>query len=321
VDRAEYLSQLHAQFGVAHADVVSVVHRATGGTVAATHRLIRGDECEVHRVELADGSVVYLRVAFPGTPPGKILHEAWAMGRARDRGVPVPAVLATETIHTDAGERPGAVIAGAPGNQLHEMLPSLCPADRTTVMNGVGRILRKLHSVSMPGAGVPDDQGVWTDADTHHRSYKTNRLADCEHLAAGLTPSEIEQVIDVLNRPTDDPSSPVLCHGDVSPQHVFIDRELRIVGLIDWGMWHADSAVSELAGLALANTTTDFRAILAGHGDGDIDPAFRHLMRWHAIARATHQIAWLVTSGQTAELDRAAAALRKALTLEGEAAE
>jgi len=317
MDRAEYLSQLHAQFGVAHADVVSVVERATGRTVAATDRLIRGDEAEVHRVELTDGSVVYLRVAFPGTPPGKTFYEGWAMGCARDRGVPVPAVHATGIIHSRDGERAAAVIAQAPGDQLHEVLPSLCPEDRTTVMNGIGRVLRMLHSVAMPGAGVPDDHGVWTDPDTHHRSYRTTRLAECAHLsAAGLMPNEIDRVIDILERSTDDPGNPVLCHGDVAPQHVFIDHELQIVGLIDWGMWHAGAAVSELASLALANTATDFDAILAGHGDGNTDPTIRRMMGWHAIAQATHQIAWLVTSRQTTELPHAATVLRKALTFE-----
>lgn len=317
MDRAKYLSQLHAQFGVAPADVVTVVEHATGRTVAATHRLIRGDECEIHRVELTDGSVVYLRVAFPGTPSRKTLHEAWAMDRARDREVPVPPVLATDTIHTADGNRTAMVIAQAPGNQLVDVLPSLCPEDRSTVMNNVGRVLRTLHSISLPGAGVPDDRGVWTDPDTYHCSYVIDRLADCQHLpAAGLTPTETAQVISALKNSVDTPGNPVLCHGDVSPQHVFIDRELRIVGLIDWGMWHASAAASELAGLALTHSSNDFSAILAGHGDALTNPALRHSTFWHAIAQATHQIAWLITSGQTAELARAVVALRKALTLD-----
>lgn len=315
MDRAEYLSQLHAQFGVARADVVSVVQRATGRTVAVTYRVIRGDECEVHRVELTDGSAVYLRVAFPRAKPSKTFNEAWAMGRAREKGVPAPAVLANETIHTHDGERTAMVIAEAPGHQLHEVLPSLCPEDRATVMNGVGRLLGVLHSISMPGAGVPDEQGVWTDPETHHRSYVANCLVECEHLtSAGLTPNEVDRVVDVLKSAPAAPAGPVLCHGDVSPHHVFIDRELQVVGLIDWGMWHAGSAVSELAGLALTSTTTDFHAIQAGHGNARPDSAAHRLMSWHAIAQATHQIAWLLTSGQSAELDRAVTALRNALS-------
>lgn len=318
MDRAEYLSHLHAQFGVAPADVVSVVEHATGRSVAASHRLIRGDECEIHRVELTDRAVVYLRVAFPGTPPSKILHEAWAMDRARDRGLPVPPVLATDTIHTSSGNRTAMVIAEAAGNQLVKLLPWLCREDRSTVMNNVGRVLRGLHSISMPGAGVPDDHGVWTDPDTQHRGYVIDRLGDCRHLpAAGLTPAEIDHVISTLESSTCTVGIPVLCHGDVSPQHVFIDSELRMVGLIDWGMWRAGSAASELASLALSHAPTDFTAILAGHDD--TDPAVRHSISWHAIAQATHQIAWLTTSGQTAELPRAARALRRALTLQKQA--
>lgn len=317
MDRAEYLSQLHAQFGVARGDVVNLVQRATGRAVAATHRLIRGDESEVHRVELTDGSAVYLRVAFPGTPPSKTLHEAWAMGRARDRGVPAPRVLATDTIHSPDGDRTAMVIAEAPGNPLLEVLSALRPEDRTRVMARIGRVLRVLHSVSMPGVGVPDDQDVWTDAGTHHRNYVAHRLAEAEYLAcAGFTTTEIDQVLEALRQPPEAPDHPVLCHGDVSPHHVFIDHDLRIVGLIDWGMWHAGSAVSELAGIALTHTAADFDAILTGHDDGPIDPAFHALMAWHKVAQATHQIAWLVSSGQTAELTRTAAALQNVLGAE-----
>lgn len=183
-------------------------------------------------------------------------------------------------------------------------------------MRRVGQMLGMLHSISMPGAGVPDDEGVWAEAATYRRTYLNDRLGDCGSLAAaGFSKHEIDQVIEVLQGCTDDPGDPVLCHGDVSAQHVFIDPELRIVGLIDWGMWHADSPVSELAGLARANSPTDFSAILDGHGDTDTDPAFDHLMSWHGIAQATHQVAWFVASGQTAELHRAAAALRNVLAI------
>jgi aminoglycoside phosphotransferase (APT) family kinase protein len=327
MDRAQFLNDLHARFSLARPDVVAVVERTTGGTVASTRRLIRGDENEVHHVELADGSVVYLRVSFPGTATTKLEYEAWAMSRARDAGVPVPAVLAVEPIDRDSGgdddcggddcggNRTAMVMRAASGRQLRDVLPSLDAMQRTAVMVEVGRVLSLLHSIQMPGAGLPDEHGTWPDPETKWRSYIANCLADCEHLAAaGLQPTEVTRVIEVLQASADAPADePALCHGDVSPEHVFVDSDLRMVGLIDWGMWHAGSAVSELAGLALTHTPADLDAILTGHGDAPTDADLRQAIARHAVARATAHIRWLVTSGQTAEFHRLATALRSAV--------
>lgn len=316
MDRATYLNELHARFGVARPTIVALIQRVTGERVVSTNRLIRGDENEVHRVELADDSVVYLRVSFPGTPSRKTHHEAWAMDQARGAGAPVPEVIAIETIPTSDAGRTAMVVRGSPGRQLSEVLSTLSPAPRSAAMAEIGRVMGIAHSVRMPGAGVPDAQGNWTDPATHRRDYIATCLADCEHLpTAGLTPAEVDQVVNVLERSSDidEADSPVLCHGDISPEHVFVDPDLRMVGLIDWGMWSAGTAMSELAVEALKNTATDFDAIIAGHGGLPSETALNRMICRLAIPRATAQIGWLVTSGQSAEVYRPVAGLRWAL--------
>lgn len=100
------------------------------------------------------------------------------------------------------------------------------------------------------------------------RSYVAGVIADTRHLAtAGLTLAEVERVIRFVQEPIvplEDP--PVLCHGDLSPEHVFVDADLRVVGLIDWGQWYAGSAGTDLAGLAPLYRTADLVDIHAGHG-------------------------------------------------------
>ena len=58
----------------------------------------------------------------------------------------------------------------------------------------------------------------------------------------------------------------VLCHGDVSSEHVFVDARLRVSGLIDWGMWHAGSRIGELASVATAFGWDDLQPVLQGYG-------------------------------------------------------
>ena len=317
MDRATYLRELHSRFGVPSATVATLVEGATDRTVTATHRLVRGDECEIHRVCLDDGSATYLRISFPGTPSRKLYDEAWVMARAREAGVPVPEVIAVESIESDAGQRTAMVVREASGRQLLNVLASLSSEQRSRVMVDVGGVLKRLHSIPMPGGGRPDEHGVWNDPETDRRRYLRDVLVDCRHLsAAGFTPPEVRQVVEVMESATgaSEVDVPVLCHGDVSPEHVFVDSELQVVGLIDWGMWGAGPAVSELAGLAMRNTEEDFAAILTGHGDAPTGPALRYSLAWHTSAHAIGQIRWLVTSGQLQELGPHVNALREAFT-------
>jgi Ser/Thr protein kinase RdoA (MazF antagonist) len=310
MDRAAYLQQLHARFALPAEIITAFVERVTGRRPVARRRLISGDENEVHRIELDDGSVIYLRVTFPGTALSKYDHEAAAMAQAGRHRVPVPDVLGLETLTTPDGPRAAMLVAAAPGRQLAGLLPDLSPDHRRMIMTDLGRVLGILHSIAMPGVGRPDEQGNWADPIDDHR----RDLADCqtatEHLpAAGLTSEEVERVRhELAEYPYDEP---VLCHGDISPWHVYVDADLRVVGLIDWGLWHAGSALAELATEMIKNTEQDFAAIAAGHGGPVLDPENRAWILRRAIPQLVGQLGWLVRSGQTAELAGPADALRR----------
>ncbi|MGH3503180.1 MAG: phosphotransferase family protein, partial [Nocardioidaceae bacterium] len=156
VDREAFLQQLHAQFGLPQPVVADLARRATGEEVVSVERLVAGDEYEVYRVELVGSWVVYPRICVPGMPAGKAAWEAWAMGRARAGGVPVPEVLTVQDV-ADGDEKRGAmVVAAARGRQLATILPALTPSRRSAVLADLGRVLGRLHAVPMPGHGRPD---------------------------------------------------------------------------------------------------------------------------------------------------------------------
>jgi aminoglycoside phosphotransferase (APT) family kinase protein len=253
---------------------------------------------------------VYVRVSFPGTATSLVRHEAWAMGQARAAGVPVPEVLDLRSIETGDGARTAMVMRAADGRQLGQLLPDLSPVQRRAAMVDIGRTLGILNAVATPGAWEPEGEGRWADAEAHRRRYLANVRSDTQHLpAAGLDAAEVERVVALLASGPVDPSL-VLCHGDVSPEHVFVDDELRVVGLIDFGQWYAGSPASELAGVAMRTTEADIEAVVAGHPQGE---AARAAVGWHVVAQATGQIRWLVTSGQAHELEAPVARLRTAL--------
>ncbi|GAB3752030.1 phosphotransferase family protein [Microlunatus parietis] len=316
MDRATYVNELHGRYAVPEAVISSVVGRAMQGKVAGTERLIRGDEYEVHRVHLDGGSAVYLRAAWPDAPPQKVGQEAWAMEQARAGGVPVPEVLAVERLETPDGERAAMVLREAPGRQLRYVLPTLSPERRATALTGLGRALRILHEVAMPGTGRPDDHGRWAEPEPDRRRYQAAVADDTQHLiTAGLSAAEVDSVLEFVRSdvvPLEDP--PVLCHGDLSAEHVFVDPELSVTGLIDWGMWNASSAEADLTLIGILFPEPDLAAVAAGHGlRGDAE--FRVRLCWHTITQATGQVRWLVVSGQSGELARPVAVIRKALSM------
>ncbi len=292
---------------------MDLVERAAGLTADTVQRLTHGDENEVYRVALTNGSAVFARIRFPDTPVGMVRNEAWAMQRARAAGVPAPEVLAVETLHDGENERPAMVVTEVPGQQLDRLLATLSAPERARAMTDAGRILRLLHSVRTPSAGRPDSGGNWLDADVYRERYIAARMAECERLPeAGFTVPEIDQAIALL-RETPECSDPVLCHGDVSPVHLFVDSELRVCGLIDWGLWRGGTAIEELANVAFVNSESDTAAIFAGLGVTDDDPDFRRLVTLSIVPQAIAAIGWFIQSGQTAMLGPHVATLHRAL--------
>lgn len=267
MDRATYVNELHARYAIAEPVIAAVIERATGRRIVTAERLIRGDENEVHRIRLTDGAVVYLRVAWPGSPARRTTDEAWAMEQARAAGVPAPEVLATSMIESSDGERAAMVLREVPGRPLGQVLPSVSADARSALMEEVGRTLRILHSITMPGDGRPDDHGRWGDPATGLRRYLADVREDTRHLpAAGLAGAEVARLIELLDHPVSPEDAPVLCHGDLSSEHLFVDAELRVVGLIDWGQWCAGPAASDLADLAMRHPAADRDAVRAGYG-------------------------------------------------------
>lgn len=317
MSRQKFLNELHAQFAMPRLVVADFAERSTGRTVVDLDRLIAGDENEVYRVRLASERVVYVRISRPGMPEHKARWEAWAIEKARSGGVPVPEVLAVETIGPDEDLRPAMVMEEVPGSKLAEVLPVLSSAQRREVMRDLGRVLAKVHSVRTPGLGTPDREGVWPDPDKYRRAYINKRLAERGHLeAAGVRADEIDQAIALLGaRQGASPwEEPVLCHGDIYSEHVFIDAQLRVCGVIDWGMWRGAPAVDDL-GYVKMRPDLDFDAIISGYGTSPLDDrGFRDAILVSIIAYAMQDLGWHLSIGNTFAAEPNITALRQALT-------
>jgi hypothetical protein len=151
-----------------------------------------------------------------------------------------------------------------------------------------------------------------------YRRYLANVVADCAYLGeAGFSDLEVGRIRALLDTflaiPVD--KDAVLLHGDIGPEHVFVDADLRVSGLIDWGLWSAGAAVDDMATVIRRYEPDDVAAILVGHYGADAeDPALTRAIARSLMTKVIGYLRWMVTSGQTRSLEPGAAALRKAPT-------
>ena len=113
--------------------------------------------------------------------------------------------------------------------------------------------------------------------------------------------------------PTVDP--PVLCHGDISAEHLFVDADLAVTGLIDWGMWSGGTTADELAALSLRLDDDDFSTVLAHHSAAAHSVLdLRRKVATSVLTQSIGELAWIIRSSQSARRQRLSNAVRRAIS-------
>ncbi|MFC7625421.1 phosphotransferase family protein [Microlunatus sp. GCM10028923] len=308
--QSEFLVDLHRRFATPRVAVTDLVRRTTGAEAMELDRIARGYDNEVYRVTLDSGTCVYVRIRSRGDD---FTEELWAMSQARDHGVPVPEIVGVDRISDDHGDRAAMVITPAPGRQFAESADKLTTEERGSALADLGRVVARLHEVSTPGPWRPDDHGQWPDPAELRKGFIRDRRAEHDRLAAaGMSAAEIEVTFAMLEiSPEPAAAGFVLCHGDLSPEHVFID-DGRATCLIDWGMWHGGSRLGELTYLSNTFARDDFAVILEGYGR-PLDDELRRQLATVTMSQRIGHVAHHVSIGDRAATERNVGLMRRAL--------
>ncbi|GAB3748417.1 phosphotransferase family protein [Microlunatus parietis] len=307
---SEFLVDLHRRFATPRVAVTDFVRRTTGAEALELDRIARGYDNEVYRVTLATGACVFVRIR---RREDGFTNELWAMDQARDHGIPVPEVLGVDTISGDQREQSAMVITPAPGHQFLQVAEELPDNERRATLADLGRVVTRLHEVRTPGIWRPDDEGRWPDPSELREGYVQERRAEHDRLVtAGLSAAEIEATFAALEASPEPPAAGfVLCHGDLSPEHVFVE-DGRVSCLIDWGMWHGGSRLGELTYLYNTFEDEDFAAILAGYGR-PLDDELRRDLATVTLSQRIGHVAHHVAIGDRAATERNVSLMRRAL--------
>lgn len=304
----------HSKFGVSREVVAAVVRRATGSSAVTLSRIVRGQDNEVYQAATDDGAQVIVRINHFGEDDG-FAGEAWAMDQARLVGVPVPEVLLIGRLNDEDAQHPVMVQAMAPGQVLAERA-QLTAVERHRALVRAGAVLARMNSVQVPGLWRPGPDGAWPDRDweTLMTDWVDDREAERDLVCSmGFAAAEFARMIALLRTYVRDfpCGQPVLCHGDFTPEHIFIDEHQHVCGVIDFGMYCGGPPISDLAYLRYALPESDLAAILAGYGGNTLhrEDASWHQLELHALGLAIGNLASEITIGNTAAARQSANSL------------
>lgn len=185
--------------------------------------------------------------------------------------VPTPALLWHKP--------PVLAIAAVPGEALGTFgEPSTVPP---SAWGAAGAAVRTLHEAPLP---------PWPGKSLDQLSADLDR--ECARLVAdAVLPADLvtrnHRIAEAVLRPW----TPVFTHGDLQPDHIFVDGD-RVTGVIDWSGAGPGDALFDLAILTMGHPER-LGDVVAGYG-ADVDPDI--IRAWWSL-RSLMAVRWLAEHG------------------------
>lgn len=291
--------------------LADLVRRATHSDLARVDRIMEGYSNEVYRVHCADGQEVIIRILRfdDDTSSAAAAGEARAIGCARAAGVPAPEVLLLDTVRVDGAQFPAMVQRAVPGRPLAEIIERLTERQRHEVLAELGGLIARINGIKI------EEECDWPTA---MAAELADWAADRDKIiSGGFSASQVDRILDLLEEYVQGlRSAPgVLCHGDLSPKHVFVTGDardgaaVRVSGIIDFGDWQPGLPVHDLAVLRVRDPRLDLPPLLAGYGTAD-DETYRRQLDLHTLIIALGSLAFGVTENDHSCIERTGRLIR-----------
>ena len=315
----EFMLRRHSDHAVPERIVRELVRRAAGGQahIEAIERVVRGYDSEVYAVTCDGGRQLFAKFRRHGG--ASYAQQAWAIERARAAGAPAPEVLLLDTVENGDERLEALVERAVPGRPLIDVLPRLDAATRRRVFAQAGVALRQIHSVRVGGFYRRHADGSWDfpNWDAIMESHLRERTAEAPLIEqCGFSERDVAQMLAMLadgirSYRCDDP---VLSHGDFLPGHLFVDDDLRLTGVIDFGEFSGGAPIGDLLVLRMDYPEIDLAWLGEGYGDDAVIAEAagpRGLL--HVVGIQMGYLAHFVRQNNSDEIGPTAAGLRATL--------
>ena len=270
----QYVQKKQAQWHPPADCLQALFRKATGTGATRFDRVVKGGANEVYFASTPAGDELVVRILREQRDgvPGGGAEEAWCLDMCRKAGLPVPEVVALDTIQVEGQTLDALLLTKLRGAPFSEHIPGLSPKQIDTGYRRMGEALSRLHAIQVGGyyRRAPED-GVWDypDWDASCKDAYQSRSADAPHLQkAGFSAADIDRALGCIGRYAEELRGhpPVLCHGDFGPEHVFFDDALALSGVIDFGSYAGDHPVGDFAYISMELGDGVRDAIGAGYG-------------------------------------------------------
>ncbi len=212
---------------------------------------LEGGGSAVYRLDLSDGSKLALKV-YRDVPASSVAKEAFVASLLPDLDVPIPRFLAIDESRKRLPFR-FALTTFLPGRTAGALRDH---PDIASLYRQTGRLLKTLHSLTMPAYGAFGAEGIISPLPSN-TAYIRERLdrSFAQFSAYGADPALVERLRALVEERFDSivthSRGPTFAHDDLHPNNVLAVEAstggLALSGLIDFGNARAADAVSDLA--------------------------------------------------------------------------
>jgi Ser/Thr protein kinase RdoA (MazF antagonist) len=222
----DFIKKRHALFETPEDLIFDLAKRAVGAVPIRKKKIIEGNDNEVYDVETDKGNFI-IRIHRFGSVGYK--EEKWALEQCKKQGIPVPEVLLTDTIELDGKQYDAMVQNKLRGKDFRKIIDAgVTKNERERVLFAAGGLLKKMHSIQVSGFYRLNGDGQWDFRlwETIMDSSLRNRLSEKELITStGFTEGEFREMMRFHTMYAHDfpCRQPVLCHGDYTPEHWFVD--------------------------------------------------------------------------------------------------
>lgn len=249
----DFIHQRHAAYQTPPSLIFDLIQKATGDEPTNLEKLVHGYDNEVYAVGTRQGRDYMVRIQQHGDTG--FAEEQWAIEHCRAVGVPAPEIVYVGALTIGDQRKQVMVQRRVPGRPLAEVYATLKPADLAHVFRQVGAMLSEMHSIPVGGFYKLNPGDVWDfpDWESIDQANRRDRTAERPQLlAAGLHEAEIDALFAItLDQPPPAERQPVLCHGDLGFDHIFVDTNLTLSGVIDFGQFQGGLPIVDFARLSL----------------------------------------------------------------------
>jgi len=267
------LARRHAGFHTPEATTFALVKEHTGCTPVKRTKVVRGYDSEVYDVATKEEYSFIVKVKHYG----RISYdqEQWALEMCRNVGVPVPRTYAIGRVQIEEKEREYTVQEKARGQSLADRIAAGSLTQINQALHSAGELLRQIHQVKAGGFYHRHLNATWDFATWKSLGNTTvsERAKDTDDLLqAGFSPSEVEAMLHFLELYRDEFTceQPVLCHGDFTLEHLFLDEELHVTAILDFGEFLGNHPIHDFAYFNTEHPSHPLHTLREGYGDHEM---------------------------------------------------